>query len=68
MLPDVQRSHIQIWQNGAGVAWNFTKKALGKIKNFLNGNFLIDVDMIINYLLIQKEMEKEDIVESIGLT
>lgn len=35
-----------------------SQKNAGKIREFLKGNFLIDVDAIITYLMIQKELEE----------
>ena len=51
-------TNLAEWSRGLR---GISQRNAGKIRNFLNGNFLIDVDMIINYLLIQKEMEKENI-------
>ena len=40
-----------------------SQRNAGKIRNFLKGKYVIDVDTVVNYLLMQKEQEDFDLTE-----
>lgn len=43
-----------------------SQRNAGKIRNFLKGKYVIDVDTVVNYLLMQKEQEDFDL-DKIGV-
>ena len=40
-----------------------SQRNAAKIRNFLKGKYVIDVDTVVNYLLMQKEQEDFDLTE-----
>lgn len=53
----IPNSTLRDWLNGK---INISAKNLGKVKEFLQGNFLHDVGTVINELLLQKEIADEN--------
>ena len=53
----IPNSTLRDWLNGK---ININAKNLGKVKEFLRGNFLHDVGTVINELLLQKEIADEN--------
>lgn len=53
-IPD---STLRDWLDGKT---NISQRNLYKIKEFLKGNFLLNVETIINHLLLSKEIEEDE--------
>ena len=53
-IPD---STLRDWLDGKT---NISQRNLYKIKEFLKGNFLLNVETIINHLLLSKEFEEDE--------
>lgn len=53
----IPNSTLRDWLNGK---INISTKNLSKVKQFLKGDFLLDVSAIINELLLQKEIAEDD--------